>query len=370
MTHPFDPKLVESLGIRGDSDDPDERAEWLRARRRGLGGSDAAAILGLDPYTSALEVYADKVTDFEPDESQHEAARWGRIFERPILNEYGKRREAELVGGGELLRSRRHPFLLVTLDDVQLAPDGPDSPGIVDCKTTRMGWRYADELPAEVQVQLQVYMMVTGTVWGTCVWLPFPERVLQWIDVFPNEAFQEVLLAKLAEFWERVQRRDPPPPDHTESTRKALQRLYPNDSGKVVQVPGPEAIALLDARADCQLHIKAAEKRKAEIDNQLRATIEGETFATLDDGRYWSLRHRAESERRCGHCNEVIERKAAHRRLHVSGHLKKPKLFDEPVATRQLVDPLVKALEDSTEGPAADRVKKDAEKKDDDGVAF
>ena len=37
------------------------REEWLNARRKGIGGSDAAAIMGANPYASPLSVYLDKL---------------------------------------------------------------------------------------------------------------------------------------------------------------------------------------------------------------------------------------------------------------------------------------------------------------------
>ena len=36
------------------------RAEWLAARKAGIGGGDAAAIIGLNPFSSPLTVWADK----------------------------------------------------------------------------------------------------------------------------------------------------------------------------------------------------------------------------------------------------------------------------------------------------------------------
>jgi len=38
-----------------------DRAEWLEWRRKGLGGSDCSAILGLNKYKPAFEIYAEKV---------------------------------------------------------------------------------------------------------------------------------------------------------------------------------------------------------------------------------------------------------------------------------------------------------------------
>ena len=37
--------------------------DWLRLRKTGIGGSDAGAICGLNPYSSAMNVYRDKLSE-------------------------------------------------------------------------------------------------------------------------------------------------------------------------------------------------------------------------------------------------------------------------------------------------------------------
>lgn len=56
------------------------REEWLKWRKMGIGGSDAGAVCGLNPYRTALEVYLDKTSD-SLETSDSEAMRQGREFE-------------------------------------------------------------------------------------------------------------------------------------------------------------------------------------------------------------------------------------------------------------------------------------------------
>ena len=44
-------KSISTLGM--------EREEWLRLRKGGIGGSDAGAVCGLNPYSSPMSVYWD-----------------------------------------------------------------------------------------------------------------------------------------------------------------------------------------------------------------------------------------------------------------------------------------------------------------------
>ena len=43
-----------------------EKSEWLKWRRKGIGGSDAGAVLGISPYKTARDVYYEKLGR-EPD---------------------------------------------------------------------------------------------------------------------------------------------------------------------------------------------------------------------------------------------------------------------------------------------------------------
>ena len=65
-------KLTATLGL--------DKEEWLRCRKQGLGGSDAVAVCGLNPYRTAIQVYQDKTTD-EIEDIDNEAMRQGREFE-------------------------------------------------------------------------------------------------------------------------------------------------------------------------------------------------------------------------------------------------------------------------------------------------
>ena len=66
------------------------KTEWLCHRKRGIGGSDAGAVCGLNPYRSAMEVYLDKTTD-DTEEFDNEAMRQGREFEDYVAKGSWKR---------------------------------------------------------------------------------------------------------------------------------------------------------------------------------------------------------------------------------------------------------------------------------------
>ncbi len=331
-------------------DRADNREKWLISRRAGVGGSDVAAIMGVTEFNSALAVYVEKISKDPPDAEQSEIADWGRDFEPLILKRYAERSNRRVVRGGKLMRSKHAAHHLITLDGVQLTrpPSGAKGPGVAEVKTTGYGSRYHEDLPVEVQVQIQWELFVTGAQWATCIWLPFPERRMQWVDVMPHRAFQEVLQQRVDEFWGRVQRREPPDPDGSESSMLALRRLYPEERNETIRLRGDEAIALSSEYERNKAAIKLLELRQGLIKNTLAATMRESKYALLDDGRYWNTAFYPARENHCKLCSGVLSTQGAYKTYTLRDPRKKA--LPPVVAVRELEnDSLTAQLEKSLE---------------------
>ena len=77
--------MRELIPIKGIS-----REQWLSHRRRGIGGSEVAAILGISRWKSPLQVWQDKTGRAEP-EPENSAMYWGSIHEDTVAKEFAKR---------------------------------------------------------------------------------------------------------------------------------------------------------------------------------------------------------------------------------------------------------------------------------------
>lgn len=322
----------------------DNRENWLISRRQGIGGSDVAAIVGLSRYDSALSLYLDKIGEALPDTALEEAV-WGRIFEPAILKEYAGRTGRRVVRGGKLMRNRRAPHHMTTLDGVQLTrpPEGCRGPGVAEVKTTGFTDRFEqaeqdareESLPLDVRVQLQWELSVTGATWGTCIWLPFPERKLHWIDVRANPAVQSWLIDKVDEFWTMVLERRPPLPDGSEASSLALRQIYPTESNETIAIPGPRVVALAQEYERCRAAEKMMGERASFIKNLFKATMAESKYAVLEDGRYWSSSFYAARENKCKHCQGVLSAQASYRTYTFREPRAKP--FVQIAAVRELV---------------------------------
>ncbi len=295
------------------------RAAWLAERRTGIGASDAAIIV-CPQFTrkSQLELYADKLGLADPDDEETEAMEWGHLLEPVIAAKYERvtGRQTYDPGDFHIDRNPDASWMLATVDRIVnavpssdvLAPSitvatSPlwakppllDVPGLLELKNAnafkKAEWKEEPPLPFLVQVQHQ--MAVTGHLWGSIAVL-IGGNSFAWKDIPRNDEFITRLMLAEHEFWQRVLRKDPPPPDGSESAKKALFALYPAPERDHIDL-GPEAVELDEARAMARLKREAADEVIDECENKLKALIGVHAAGVLPNGAVykWSNRSRA-----------------------------------------------------------------------------
>jgi len=279
-----------------------DRATWLEARRSGVGASEVAAILGVDERRGPLAVYANKValTRDEDEESEDDPRFWGRMFEEPVALWYAEKTGRVVTNPGTFA-TRRHPSglpLFATLDrDVFDPAREVDAIGALECKAVSVWgpldqWRH--EVPLCYQIQLQVQLAVTGRAWGSIAAVLGGTKPVHF-DFERNDKFIAAMLRAVAVFWERVERRDPPPPDGTPETREAIHRLWPEDTGKTIVLP-TETASLIVPLESAKAAEKQAKDEREGLESQIKAAMQDATWALLPDGRkvQWRTEPRAE----------------------------------------------------------------------------
>lgn len=147
--------------FHGDADEVS--AQWLDARREGVGGSDVAAIMGLSRYSTPYKVYQDKVLGIHEDISDRPAVHWGNVLEPVVGAEYAANhtdRTVRRVNG--IATSVARPWAQASLDYEVRDPDR--GWGVLEIKTA--GLRRADDwaegVPIYYQTQVAHYLSVTG----------------------------------------------------------------------------------------------------------------------------------------------------------------------------------------------------------------
>lgn len=146
------------------------REEWLRLRKAGIGGSDAAAVCGLNPYSSPMKVFIDKMTD-EITGEDNEAMRQGRDLEDYVAQRFTEATGMKVRRSNYMYRSIAHPFMFADVDRLIVGCDAD-----LECKTASAynADKWADDnIPIHYYIQCQYYMAVTGKkAWYIAVQLP------------------------------------------------------------------------------------------------------------------------------------------------------------------------------------------------------
>lgn len=269
------------------------RQEWLTERRRGVGASEAAALFGLHPYISELSLYAAKTLPPVEDDESNERAEDGKIIEPRIAARYAKATGRHVMKPERMLyESADHPNMLCSPDRITMFAD-LDKHGPLELKWWD-NYHAGDEIPTYGQIQLQQQMAVLGAERGSIAILG-SFRSFHHFDIERNDAFIEILIQKIDEFWDRVTSRTAPDADGSEATAQALKRLYPRDNGSTVALDGQCAMwaeQLEKAKAD----IKAAKALEEEAHHKLCGAIGENTFGTLPGGGGFSYKLQSRKE--------------------------------------------------------------------------
>ncbi len=266
------------------------RQQWLAARQSMIGASESAAVFGVGyADQSPLTVWESKVHPLAA-EDDDKRLRIGRLMEPALRSIFTEEAGLFCESPGEftIFRSDKLPWLGATLDGV-CDDDGETVP--VELKNVD-GWQRdewaGDEAPLKYQVQVQHQLAVTGATHGYLFGLvggndPHVRRIER------NDRFIEAMLAKLTEFWRYVELKEPPPADASAGTAAALARLYPKDTGAVIDLP-EEAAEWAAKLAEAKAAKKEAEAIERECSNLIRAAIKDASYGRLPDGGGFSLK--------------------------------------------------------------------------------
>jgi putative phage-type endonuclease len=202
--------------------------EWLRERRKGLGGSDIGVILGVNPYRTPYQLWLDK-TGRSPPLEENKFMLAGKLIEPVIVEMFRLATGFEILpeaAQNTLYHHPKFPFILGTPDRIY---EHMGRQGILECKNTRTPTTI-DNLPKSWFCQLQWYMGLTGIHFGHIAWL------VQGYDFFYHEIefmpeFWELMISEATIFWKHVLNDDPPPIQN----RDDLDRIFSHEiTGKTV----------------------------------------------------------------------------------------------------------------------------------------
>lgn len=265
--------------------------EWHASRKLGLGGSDIPTLLGMDKYTSPLELYYAKrgeLPQMPRSAELEEAAEWGHELEDVVARRWARQRGASVMRGPGTLQHPDAPWMLGNVDRLFVAPpaggfDSAES-GVLEVKTRSeyqlRAWQ--DDAPDGPALQAHWYLAVTGFDVAYVAALIGGNK-LHWHRIERDEELLGDLIDAAADFWRRVEEGNPPPVDGTPATKNLLNHLYRVDTDKSVELDRAAVAPLLAVREEALADLASAEQRIDDVENQLRALIGDAELATVDN---------------------------------------------------------------------------------------
>ncbi|WP_449426857.1 YqaJ viral recombinase family nuclease [Rhodanobacter umsongensis] len=207
-----------------------DRGQWLAVRQGGIGSSDAAAAVGLNPYKSQLELWLEKTgraTTKAETTGMDDPCYWGTLLEPYVATAYQHKTGRKVRRVNAVLQHPTFNFMLANLDrEVVGSPDVQ----ILECKTAgEFGSRlWKDGVPEYVQLQVQHQLAVTGNAAADVAVLLCGQK----LEIHRIERDDEViarLVVLETTFWQCVEQDEPPAADGSESAARALRQLYPGN---------------------------------------------------------------------------------------------------------------------------------------------
>lgn len=250
-------KLVSTLNL--------DKKEWLKYRKRGIGGSDAGAVCGLNPYRTAMQVYQDKVSG-EIEEVDNEAMRQGREFEDYVAKRFMEATGKKVRRANAMFYNEENPFMLADVDRMVVGENAG-----LECKTASpyMADRWKDgNIPLSYQIQCYHYMAVCNAdAWYIAVVIY--GREFKYYKIERDEAVIADLIQIEKAFWENhVMKQQIPDPDGSKLADSVIAEYYKNSIADTIPLTGFNE--KLERRQELSELIGRMDMEKKKIEQELK----------------------------------------------------------------------------------------------------
>lgn len=266
------------------------REDWLEIRKQGIGSSDAAAAVGLNPYKSQLELWLEKtgrdgnLPKSDPHD-ENSPLYWGNILEPIVAAHYTKRTGLRVRRINAVLQ-HPDPSLPWMLANIDREVTGSNEVQILECKTAGINgarlWK--EGVPEYVQLQVMHQLAVTGKPAADVAVLLGGQHV-EIHRINRNEQLIARLIELERHFWQYVESDTPPPADGSASADLALRCLYPEDDGQSVDFSLERNLSATFADwLSVRQTIAEQEKLEAQLKQTLQQAMGSATRATFETG--------------------------------------------------------------------------------------
>ena len=255
-----------------------DRAEWLVLRRSYIGGSDAAAVVGLNPYVSAYSLWCEK-KGITPDFAGNLATAVGEYLEEFIAKRFEEETGKKVRRNNFCIFNEDYPWAMADIDRELVGEDAG-----LECKSTsalNLKQYKGGSFPAKFYVQCVHYLAVTGKKrWYLAVLIgnsDFKVFTIERQDVLEDI---DALMAAEKDFSVTMQGDTPPAMDGSEATDAALrQQGLSADLDEETVIDLTEREDLLDEYFDKKTMAEQLTKEADAIKQQLMQDMTENVYA-------------------------------------------------------------------------------------------
>lgn len=249
--------------------------EWLALRHKYIGGSDCAALIGMNPFSSPYAVWAEKTDLIEPFKGNL-ATDVGTFLEPFVSKKWSEETGKKVRNIKQSIVNDKYPWAIANIDrDVVGEEAGLE---LKTCSELRMKEFHDGEYPANYYAQCVHYMAVTGyKKWYLGVLVG--NRHFLTFEIERDEDEINSLMKAEEEFWyKHVVPKVAPPVDGSFATSEAISEIFTSDDGDTVDLSRYEGT--LQQRKNVDEHIKSLREEKDRLENQIKMLMGDSPKAT------------------------------------------------------------------------------------------
>lgn len=239
--------------------------EWKALRSKYIGGSDAAAVIGLNPFSSPYALWAEK-TGRVPSFDGNLATEVGTYLEDFVAKLFERETGKKVRRVNQSFFNSDYPWAIANIDREIVGEDA----GLEIKTTSELNLKSfkGGEYPANYYCQAVHYMAVTGKQrWYLAVLIG--NKDFRIFTIERDEAEIAALMTAEKDFWNLVETDTAPEPDGTAATTDTIKTIYPNSDDIVVDLYGHSSD--LDRYLALNQQIKELEQQRDEAANKVKA---------------------------------------------------------------------------------------------------
>ncbi len=244
--------------------------DFLTQRFRGIGGSDAAVVLGISPFKSKIQLWQEKVNKKINMESGDDDLRLliGKALEPIIATSYTKKTGRKL----EVRPLKVHPdypFMIGNIDREIIGDER--GPGILEIKTKGawIDW-HSEDIPPYYMAQVQHYLSIYGYDWAAFAVLDLGTRKISHVDIERDDKQIAKIIDEEKKFWKLVETGVPPEVDNSKVCGEFLKEFYCQSEEKTIDlIENKEATKWAMILRDIRSQEKLIKAQEVECKNHL-----------------------------------------------------------------------------------------------------